>query len=323
MLFTKLPQPFASVHRPLTYAFSQVASSELHLRVLDVRSGALLGSKRFHAVEAAAADIAPIVRRALRFRPVPGATGVTRGEDRTVCVQLSGEETFSPVRSFTAAAAGTPPAPCLLTTMPARRILAYGESDEITCCIPGPHTVTIRGDRADGPLEYRMPADGRELTLIRVDTRDFAPDTRAIGVEVAADGGIVGRIDYTVVAPFGEGSVRLAWRSSAGSVEHYTFPVAAGVARRNVRTSLRTSEGEVVVSVRSERLTTLRSAFEAAAVVEALSEIAAAPQVWRVAAGGYEPVGLLPDDQPQVLRRQAALGCIEIVLCDPSQIRVS
>lgn len=90
MLFTKLPQPFASVHRPLTYAFSQVASSELHLRVFDVRSGALLGSKRFHAVEAAAADIAPIVRRALRFRPVPGATGVTRGEDRTVCVQLSG-----------------------------------------------------------------------------------------------------------------------------------------------------------------------------------------------------------------------------------------
>ncbi|MDE5731126.1 MAG: hypothetical protein K2H81_06385 [Alistipes sp.] len=322
MLFTQMPQPFASVHRPLTYVFSRIAAPELHLRVLDVRSGALLGSKRFHAVETAAADIAPIVRRALRFRPVPGATGVTRGEDRTVCVQLSGEESFSPVRSFTGAGAAPLP-PCLMTTMPLRRVIAYGESDEITCCIPGQHTVTIAGDGSAEPLEFRMAADGRELTLIRVDTRDFAPDTRSISVVVAADGRVVGRIDYTVVASFGAGSVRLAWRSSAGSVEHYTFPVVAGIVRKTVRESLRTDRGKVVASVRSERLVTLRSAIETAAVVEALSEIAAAPQVWRVASDGYEPVELLPEERPQALCSHGTLCCVEIVLRNPSQIRVS
>ena len=322
MIFTQLPQPFASVHRPLTYVFSQIAASELHLRVLDVRSGALLGSKRFHAVGQAAADVAPIVRRALRFRPTAGATGVVRGEDRTVCVQLAGEETFSPVRSFTAAA-GVPLPPALLTTMPSRRIMAYGESDEITCCIPERHTVTITGDGAASPLEFRMPADERELTLIRVDTRDFAPETRSISVVVATDGAVVGRIDYTLVASFGAGSVRMAWRSSAGSIEHYTFPVVAGIARRTERTTWRTDRGETVASVRSERLVTLRSAFETAAVAEALSEIAAAPQVWRVASDGYEPVELLAAEEPQALSRHGALCCVEIVLRDPSRILVS
>lgn len=322
MIFTQLPQPFASVCGPLPYTFSRASGPELHLLVLDVRNGTLLGSKRFHSVTEGVADVAPILRRALRFRPSPGATGVVRGKDRTVSVQLAGEETFSEVRSFTACAAAPQP-PCLLTTMPPRRIIAYGESDEITCCIPERHTVTITGDKAAAPLEYELAADARELTLVRVDTRDFAPDTRSISVRVATDRGLVGCVDYTVVPSLGAGSVRLAWRSSASSVEHYTFPVVASIARKTARESFRTDRGEVVVSLCSERLTTLRSAFETAAVVEALSEIAAAPQVWRVVAGGYEPVELLASEQPQAYYRHAALCCVEVVLRDPSQILLS
>ena len=42
----------------------------------------------------------------------------------------------------------------ILTTMPSHRIIAYGESDEITCCIPGQYTVTVTSDITAEALTY-------------------------------------------------------------------------------------------------------------------------------------------------------------------------
>ena len=58
----------------------------------------------------------------------------------------------------------------ILTTMPSHRIIAYGESDEITCCIPGQHTVTVTSDITAEALTYNAiggeePVSYTHLTL--------------------------------------------------------------------------------------------------------------------------------------------------------------
>ena len=51
------------------------------------------------------------------------------------------------------------------------------------------------------------------------------------------------------------------------------------------------------ISIRDERTTTLASAFEPAAVIEALAEIAASPQVWKIDGDKYEEVDILTREQ--------------------------
>lgn len=66
------------------------------------------------------------------------------------------------------------------------------------------------------------------------------------------------------------------------------------------------------ISIRDERTTTLASAFEPAAVIEALTEIAASPQVWKIDGDKYEEVDILTREQ--TIGRHGSLGCIEISL---------
>uniref|UniRef100_UPI003FD6D3DA hypothetical protein n=1 Tax=Alistipes putredinis TaxID=28117 RepID=UPI003FD6D3DA len=66
------------------------------------------------------------------------------------------------------------------------------------------------------------------------------------------------------------------------------------------------------ISIRDERTTTLASAFEPAAVIEALAEIAASPQVWKIDGDKYEEVDILIREQ--TIGRHGSLGCIEISL---------
>lgn len=147
-------------------------------------------------------------------------TGFCNSESRSASVQLAVGTTYSEVRTFVAAHDSVKPSR-ILTTMPSHRIIAYGESDEITCCIPGQHTVTVTSDITAEALTYNA-IGGEELTLFRLNTRSFLPSVGTITVRIATAGQTVAEIGYTVVPKCDEGC-RIAWRSRAGSIEHYTF----------------------------------------------------------------------------------------------------
>ena len=195
--------------------------------------------------------------------------------------------------------------------MPSHRIIAYGESDEITCCIPGQHTVTVTSDITAEALTYNA-IGGEELTLFRLNTRSFLPSVGTITVRIATAGQTVAEIGYTVVPKCDEGC-RIAWRSRAGSIEHYTFPVVKSVVQKIRKEQVLTDDaGYEDISIRDERTTTLASAFEPAAVIEALAEIAASPQVWKIDGDKYEEMDILTREQ--TIGRHGSLGCIEISL---------
>lgn len=273
MTFTSLPEMFSSVFGPLAYTFSNAAETELFLEILSTRDGSRIGSKRFYNTPTGTLNIAPMVRKNIRFVPSSGMTGFCNSESRSASVQLAVGTTYSEVRTFVAAHDSVKPSR-ILTTMPSHRIIAYGESDEITCCIPGQHTVTVTSDITAEALTYNA-IGGEELTLFRLNTRSFLPSVGTITVRIATAGQTVAEIGYTVVPKCDEGC-RIAWRSRAGSIEHYTFPVVKSVVQKIRKEQVLTDDaGYEDISIRDERTTTLASAFEPAAVIEALAEIAA------------------------------------------------
>ena len=105
----------------------------------------------------------------------------------------------------------------LLTSMPLVRLISHGESDELTLFSDEAVTVTVTAQSGTTTTaeSYRTATGG--LHVFRLDTRDF-PEAETLTV----DAGACGSVAYTVIsAP--TGARRLAWRSSAGGIEHYTL----------------------------------------------------------------------------------------------------
>lgn len=223
----------------------------------------------------------------------------------TVTPSIGSEQSATaPARTFLPTAKPAT-APTLLTTLPAVRLLPDGSSEELTLLTAGAQNVTViaRSGDTTTAASYSVPEAG--LHLFRIDARDF-PGAETLTV----DAGACGTIDYTLVAP-PCGGVRLAWRSSAGSVEHYTFPTETEAIVETAKGRVYGPEGYVPTG-ESERRRTLRSAFEVRPVLEALAELTCSPAVWLVTAAGYEPVDVVSEDA--VVHRHGTMCCMEITI---------
>lgn len=310
MTFTSLPEMFSSVFGPLAYTFSNAAETELFLEILSTRDGSRIGSKRFYNTPTGTLNIAPMVRKNIRFVPSSGMTGFCNSESRSASVQLAVGTTYSEVRTFVAAHDSVKPSR-ILTTMPSHRIIAYGESDEITCCIPGQHTVTVTSDITAEALTYNA-IGGEELTLFRLNTRSFLPSVGTITVRIATAGQTVAEIGYTVVPKCDEGC-RIAWRSRAGSIEHYTFPVVKSVVQKIRKEQVLTDDAATKISVSA---TNGRRPSPRPSNPPPLSKrwpkSPHRPKSGRSTATKYEEVDILTREQ--TIGRHGSLGCIEISL---------
>lgn len=332
MQFTQIPQQHAPLGGELRYGVGHDAATTIGIRIADAADHTLLGAKRFAEVSDVSFDIAPYLRSALRFVPTVGQTGPRPADGRTVtAVVTAAEERLSAADGTTdgatdgttdGAGSGTPPAvatapartflpaaepveaPALLTSMPLRRLIAAGEGDELTFFTAGTQQVTVVAEAGYGTLEEVYTLAGAGLHLFRVDTSNYLPLRR-----LTVDAGACGTVVYEVVAR-PEGAVRLAWRSRAGSVEHYTFPVEVSVLCETAKRRAYGPEGHVAVAT-SDRSLVLRSAYERREVLEALAELNASPEVWRVGAH-YEPVDVAGGQRAEF--RCGALGCFEVAI---------
>ncbi len=321
MQFTQIPQQYAPLGGELRYAVSREAAGNIDIRITGAADGALLGAKRFAAVAEASFDAAPYLRRQLRFVPVMGGTGFYPAEGRTVTavVEAAGADggaavATTPARTFLPGAE-TPEGPRLRTSMPLTRLIPEGAGDELTLLTDGACTVTVTAEAGDTTTAESYRTADAGLHLFRLDTRDFQGAER-----ITVDAGVCGTVVYSVTLALQE-TVRLAWRSNAGSVEHYTFPVVRTTTVRAGRQEAEGREGRVVVASDMEREMLLASAYESQAVLEALAELTTAPEVWIAGEDGYTSVSVATDEA--VVRRHGTLCCLEIAVRPNRKIRMS
>lgn len=263
---------------------------------------------------------------------VAGEASVTKADAgiEKVGAADSVQTVVAPVRTFLPCAEAVA-APALLTVMPRERLMAHGEWDELTFLHEGPLTITVtaegvasgvatartyamppradvwshggaetsamdkrRVEAAEGTVKegvvvstFRSGAGG--LHLFRVNTRDFPGAER-----LTVDAGNCGKVVYTLL-PTPEGARRVAWRTAAGSVEHYTFPVERLVAVKVRKARACGQEGAVATTVEMEHRLHLESACEGRDVLRALAGLIVSPQVWLVEGDCYTAVDVQTD----------------------------
>lgn len=227
MTFTQIPPEYAPLGGELRYTVTTPETATLDLRIADAGNGTLIGAKRFAGVTSASFDAAPYLRRAVAFVPTTGSTGFHMADGRSVAAYIEAQtaqaagtapSVHSPLRTFLPCRTNVT-APALLTSMPLVRLISHGECDELTLFSDEAVTVTVTAQAGTTATaeSYRTATGG--LHVFRLDTRDF-PETETLAV----DAGACGSVAYTVIPAF-SGARRLAWRSSAGGIEHYTFPI--------------------------------------------------------------------------------------------------
>ena len=315
MTFTQIPQQYAPLGAEAIYAVENPAGGDLDIRIADER-GATLGALRFAAAATARFDAAPALRRALRFIPLVGNTGFYAATGRVVKAAVTagaagtlpeGTEATAPARTFLPGREAAE-APALLTTLPRRRIIPEGACEELTLLTAGDAEAVVTARTADSLTAESYSVRTSGPLLFRIDTRDF-PGAETLSI----DFGEIGTVEYTVV-PAGREAVGLAWRTSAGSVEHYSFPVVREVTKSTQKRRACGPEGHVVVPQRSERRTALASAYETPEMLEALAELTETPEVWIAGEEIYTPADVLTDEAT-VLRR-GTMSCLEIEIRD-------
>lgn len=272
---------------------------------------ALLGAKRFAAVAEAAFDAAPYLRRRLHFTPATGRTGFYPAEGRTVTavVEAAGTDgeaaaAVAPARTFLPGDA--PGTPGLRTSMPLVRLHPEDACDELTLLTDGPCIVTVTAEAGDTATAESYRASEAGLHLFRLDMRDFPGAER-----VTVDAGTCGTVVYSVT-PAVQGQVRLAWRSSAGSVEHYTFPIVRTTTVRTERREAEGPQGRVVAAAETDREIVLVSAYETRSMLEPLAELTATAAAWIVTEKRYIPVDIATEEA--VVQRRGTLSCLEIAI---------
>ncbi len=319
MQFIRIPNSYVPLGSPLTYEVHESDIADIQIRITDASRTQLYGAKRFNAARAAEFDIAPYLRRALRFTPTTGSTGVYDGASRTLTAIVEAWSSVIPLvlaappRTFLPSTDELP-APCLLTSMPFVRLIPDGAADELTLLTQAPLqiTLTIEYGPNTATENHIIPSDG--LHLFRLNTADFPHADK-----ITVDAGVCGKVVYVVVKPV-QDAVRLAWRSRNGSIEHYSFPIETTATVEATKRSAYGSDG-YVNSATFECRRTLRSALETREMLEALAELLHTPEVWLVEGADYTPVDVISDRA--VVHNYGTMSTLEITIRPKNRPRQS
>lgn len=313
--FTQSPKGCVTTGNYPDYVIDSDTPATLFVRITDAAARRQLATKCFVDVNSCRFDITPAVQRNIAYRPQHYPSGFPPLNDRYLRVEVAarqgaaaGEEVTAPQCRFFSSTAGLTPAPRLLTTMPLQRILRTDEEEELAIAADAPVHLTLTARSRKGETVHRFYSPGEGIVFFHLLGAQYA---EAEQVEVAAEG--CDPVIYTMAAPLSEG-VRLAWRTTLGSLEHYTFPV--------VHTSSLTADREKQFSREGyrrpvQRLRKLVSAYESRPVLEALAELLSAPQVWVVTPEGYRPAEVISDHA--VTHRYGVLSHMEIEIRDTAQ----
>lgn len=302
MEIKQIPPNYASLRSPLIYTFSDAAARTFDVQIIDVGSDEVVGVKRLTGITQGSVDVAPFLRRNLFFFPKTGPTGFVSAGGRTILGTIKIDNTRAQTRTFVSASEAVVP-PALLTTSPPLRMIGRGECEELTLCTSTPCVVRVTAYKGVESNQTVHTADYAGFALFRLNTADF-PNADVIRLDIDD----IGQIYYHFTG-LSTGR-RLAWRSSVGSVEHYTFPIEKEEVEKVEKEEMLTRQGPRPMTIRSERRTTLLSAYEPEKMLKGLSEILTSPAVWSVENGIYIPV--IVDSAASGFRRHGTLRNMEV-----------
>lgn len=282
-MFINYPSSYNSLQSEVSYSYKTSSVGDITIYITDVNTEELYGVKKFYSTDTATVNVSPIVRPHLYPEPTMRITGfVTDTNHGTATIKLTddnGNVTMS--RTYTISNQMESELGLVSTFGASDRALSLGEFDLLRCRVTaGVATVATVRQYVYGEsipqmeVNYSLPTNSTDgfvnfnvaaIAFSAVDEEQL----EAIEVVISQGDTTLATVGYSIITPPVD-STRVAWISSRGSIEFYTFPVVRGRSyRRNSGESRRT-------------VLTLGSAYESFEVREALAEIIDSQAVWVV-----------------------------------------
>ncbi len=313
--FTTSPRQTTTSGKDATFVVHSTQNATLLSRITDTSTQQPLITKCFMSVTDCRFDIGYAVNRAVVFRPSTKFTGFIDARERSLplraeCYDVAHPEEIvrsSPFRMYSSDIT-LPSSPQIFTTLPRERILRQDECEEILLAGGSPITVELGIKTRQETAEQKFSTKGDGVALFFLNAAQYR-NVEQLTLTVNGS-----RIVYTLAPPLPEGR-RMAWRSHTGVVEHYTFPIVHSSTRMTDKEWPRHSDDGTRPTC---HLTRLVSAYESRPMLEALSEIIAAPQVWTVIDKQYIPVKVITDHT--LTHRYGVLSHLEIEIIEPDSL---
>lgn len=283
MKFTSIPTHFSPICEGLIFEFdTEVEAGDVVVEIFDTNTGTMIGEQRLLGVTSGRINIAPyLLHRTAATPTIHDYSTLEEAPTGRYAVRINGVSSPEVVVSTnrTRVAKGT-----LLTTMPERRRMAYGDSDQIVLFTEAKRLIRLFAEADSGESLTLTYHTSSGAVLITLSTLDFDESVRSIRFYIRDEQEEVAALHYEVVVQE-EGTKLLAWRSGVGSVERYRFAVGEAVTRRLERVQHLTTHGPRTSRCSSEQTVKLVANYESRATTAALAEIVAAPKVWIIDEG--------------------------------------
>ncbi len=319
-MFTEIPNNLSSLYSELSYSYYTSLASDLTFKIFENETDELIGVKKFYQTSSAQLNIAPHVRPFAMPTIEPLGMGFVssyRQGNVSIYITVEEDDVTSASRQFSLSR-GEVETPGLISSLPAVRSISDGESELLQICGAVGSAVTVEvkeyltswnssyerpyvnGDFEEGLVASttysQTPSDGNILLFNYVASSnregEVLPIERVV-VKVKQGAVDIAELTYHIIEPVEE-SLRMAWLSECGSVEHYTFPVVKGAYLGD----------DFCKSL------DLVSAFEGYATRVALAEIVRSPRVWALVDGAYVAANV--ESGGISVSSTGELGCVEI-----------
>lgn len=277
-MFTQTPNNYQSLYNEIDYQLELDEINTTLVQITDCNTGELLGVKKFYSTQSFSVNVAPIIRPyAIPNTPAIATQFETAERYGYATVKLfvateDGSESYiSTPLTFTISKSNESETGAI-TKLPTQRLISVGESDSITVRCE-------TGFEINAYVKYYAAAD-EENSEVLLDSTTFSstPDYSGIvtfhllakevegaeRIEVIFEqaNNQIAQIDYYMVERPND-AIRVAWVSSRGSVEHYTF-----------------AQTDAYHEYAESRQIALVSAFETFATRAAIAEMIASPKLW-------------------------------------------
>ncbi len=302
------PSHYSPVTKPVCFEVECGKSQDFEVDIIDDATDTIIGRKSFIATKCCSIDIVPYIYRDFAVEPILSQKCLIQNSlQRSYHIEIG--DCISPsVRLSTNRREVE--LPTIVTQMPNHRSMSHDECDQLLLFTDPAVPITVECTASNGESVALELSESQGVVDIVVTAAEFGDDVRQIEVFITAGTHRFEPITYSIRNHYGE-QRRIAWLSSLGSIERYTFPIIATSRRTAERCNYRSVEGTTRTATLSwRRVERLVSDYECRSLLCSLADIVSGMDAWIV--DGEQLVPTAVEDRTMEAHQIGEVGYLQV-----------
>lgn len=293
MRITKLSDNFTPLNEGILFEIDSEneTPTDIIVEIVEVATGEVVGTQLLRNTTSTTINIAPYMTRLDGYAPTsPDHTTFIEAPTASYRVRVDSIESAEVVVSVNRCRMDSKPS--IATSLPSRRRIARGESDELLIVAESRQSLyaEITADTGESLHIEHLTLSG--ASTLAISTNDFETEINSLDITLYCEGKEFGSLHYAITKPI-KTATRVAWLSECGAIERYSFPSAHRVKCCADKQTIVTKKGVVAAQSRVKRTISLCSRIEPRATIEGLSQLVSSPKVWVEQSGDWHLVEVI------------------------------